>query len=258
MKISILSYSFRGLLNAGQMDLFGYLESCKYRYHLNAADIWSGFFPSTEESYLAKVKNGLVSRGLELADLCVDQAHVWDADEAVREANGQRAWSFLRAAVTLNARFVRIDAGSRNESWTPQEFDYIVSTYRDYAQFAYDNGFKVGIENHWGPERRWENLKAVYEAVDHPGFGVSCHLGGWTGTAEEVAEADRLVAPWVSHTHIAWNICEGPLEEKLRTLWDAGYDGYYSVEHHSAQNEYSNVAIQLAQVENVLERLAAA
>jgi sugar phosphate isomerase/epimerase len=101
-------------------------------------------------------------------------------------------------------------------------------------------------------------LCASTRAVDHPGFGVSCHLGGWTGTPEEVDEADRLVAPWVSHTHIAWNICAGPLEEKLKNLWDVGYSGYYSVEHHSAENEYLNVGIQLAQVQNVLERLRAA
>ncbi len=31
MNISILSYSFRGLLGQGQMDVFGYLEACKYR-----------------------------------------------------------------------------------------------------------------------------------------------------------------------------------------------------------------------------------
>ncbi len=106
MKLSILSYSFRGLLNAGQMDLFGYLESCKYRYHLNAADIWSGFFASTEDDYLGKVKEALVSREMELADLCVDQAHVWDADAARRERNGERAWAFLHAAVNRISSFV--------------------------------------------------------------------------------------------------------------------------------------------------------
>ena len=31
MKISILSYSCRGLLDAGLIDLFGYLEACRYR-----------------------------------------------------------------------------------------------------------------------------------------------------------------------------------------------------------------------------------
>jgi hypothetical protein len=30
VKVSVLSYSFRGLLNAGTMDVFGYLETCKF------------------------------------------------------------------------------------------------------------------------------------------------------------------------------------------------------------------------------------
>ena len=73
MKISILSYSFRGLLGAGQMDVFGYLESVKYRYGLNAADIWAGRHPhmgadgtlsETEEGYVRKVKDALEEREL--------------------------------------------------------------------------------------------------------------------------------------------------------------------------------------------------
>ena len=239
------------------MDLFGYLETCKYRYHLSAADIWSGFFPSTDPDYLKKVNEELDERELVLADLCVDNAHIWDSQPDVRERNYQNALTYLKVADTLGARFMRVDAGSREDTWTDEEFDHIVMRYKEYAQWAYDHGFLVGIENHWGPERAWQNLKQVYEAVDHPGFGVSCHIGGWAGTPEEVAEADRLVASWVSHTHIAWNICEGDLMAKLKNLWNVGYKGYYSVEHHSAKNEYSEVAIQLTKVRDVLDKLHA-
>jgi hypothetical protein len=50
----------------------------------------------------------------------------------------------------------------------------------------------------------------------------------------------------------------GPqLEEKLANLWNAGYTGYFSVEHHSGKNEYAKVAVQLAKVRNVLERFRA-
>ena len=49
LRLSILSYSFRGLLKAGKMDVFGYLDACKDRYGLHAADIWNGFLESTEE-----------------------------------------------------------------------------------------------------------------------------------------------------------------------------------------------------------------
>ena len=43
LRISVLSYSFRGLLSQGKMDVFGYLESCEYRYGLDAADLWNDF-----------------------------------------------------------------------------------------------------------------------------------------------------------------------------------------------------------------------
>jgi sugar phosphate isomerase/epimerase len=40
----------------------------------------------------------------------------------------------------------------------------------------------------------------------------------------------------------------------MRNLRDAGYRGYYSVEHHSAKDEYSEVGIQLALVRDVLQK----
>lgn len=254
MKVSVLSYSFRGLFGEGKLDLFGYLESCRYRYGLGAADIWNGFLRSTEPDYLAAVRDGLDERELELADLCVDKAHVWDDDADVRAGNYQNALAHLRAAVTLGARFVRIDAGSRRDQWSEAEFDHIVGRFREYARFAHDNGFKVGAENHWGPEKAWPNLKRLFEAVDHPAFGLSIHIGGWAGSQAEKDEADRLAAPWTCHTHFPWNVTEGPLEEKMANLRDAGYAGYYSVEHHSAMHEYAEVGVQIARVRDVLAR----
>ena len=254
LKISILSYSFRGLLEEGKIDVFGYLESCKHRYGLDAADIWTGFLPSREEAYLRKVREALDDRELALADLCADGAHIWEDRAEDREKNHAAALEWLKAADLLGARFLRVDAGGRADTWTPEQFDHIVGRYREYARYAGDRGFRMGAENHWGTEGKWANLKKLYEAVAHPAFGLSCHIGGWAGTDEEKAAADREAAPFIRHTHIAWNICEGPLEEKLANLWNAGYDGYYSVEHHSAKNEYRQVAIQLAKVRSVLER----
>jgi hypothetical protein len=51
MRLSVLSYSFRGLMGEGKMDVFGYFEACKYRYNLSIADIWNGFLTSMEEGY---------------------------------------------------------------------------------------------------------------------------------------------------------------------------------------------------------------
>jgi len=147
-KISIASYAFHGLLREGKMDLFGYLESCKYRYHLDSADIWNGMLLSTEDDYLAKVKDALDERGLALANLCVDGAHLWEDDPAVREQHYQNGLAALHAGEVLGALTVRIDAGGREAEWTNEQFDFIVERYQAYARRAYEHGYRVGPENH--------------------------------------------------------------------------------------------------------------
>lgn len=247
MKIAIASYAFHGLFERGEINLFGYLESVRYRYHLRTADIWNGMFISTADDYLMKVKAGLQERELELVNLCVDGPHIWEDDEEARERNYRGGLRYLEIVEMLGARTIRIDAGGQGERFTNQQFDLIVQRYREYAQRAYDNGYRVGPENHWGPEETPEEMVRICRAVDHPGFGMLLHFRGNAG--------DASMAPWAMHTHIAWNITEGELEKTLRMLYDTGYTGVYSVEHHSGENEYSEVAIQLAKVQRVLEGL---
>jgi sugar phosphate isomerase/epimerase len=257
VNISILSYSFHGALASGEMDIFGYLEACRYRYALGAADLWSGHFTSTEPGYVAQVKNALEERDLELADIAVDGAHLWEPEAEAREKNYERAKLFLNIAATLGAKVVRIDAGSRNEKWTSEEFDFIVKRYQEYCKFAADNGFIVAMENHWGPEKAWANLKAAYEAVDRPNFGVCDHISNWVGTDEDKSAADREVAPWVVHTHLGYDTCINPalLKEKLSNLWNVGYSHYYSIEVWAGKRECFVAGVQLALVRDMLDRI---
>jgi sugar phosphate isomerase/epimerase len=256
MRVSIFSYSFHGLLSQGMMDVFGFLESCKYRYNLRAADLWNGFLESTDEDYLKKVRGAYQEREMVCPALAVDGAHVWGQtdDPAERDQCYKVALAHLKAAVIIGAKFVRFDAGGSGTEWSNKAFDFIVERYKEYCQFAYDNGFKVGPETHWGPETYFPNLKKLFEAVDHPAFGLSNHLDGFQGTPEEKSESDKNAAKWTCATHIPWNVTEGGiLAERMNYLREAGYQGYYTVEHHSAENEYARVAVQLAKVRTVLE-----
>ncbi|MGI6368559.1 MAG: sugar phosphate isomerase/epimerase family protein [Anaerolineae bacterium] len=246
-QISVASYAFHGLLRQEVMDVFGYLESVKFRYGVQA-DIWNGMLPTTDRDYVLKVKRALDERGLVLANLCVDGAHIWEDDPDRREANYRTALAHLEAGELLGARTIRIDAGGAHDakSFTPEQMDLIVQRYRAFAHRAEQGGYRVGPENHWGPEVVPENMVAICEAVDHPAFGVLLHLRGNAG--------DREIAPWAMHTHLAWEITEGPLEASMNMLRDAGYQGYWGVEHHTGENEYSEVAVQVARVRAVLDR----
>lgn len=251
MKYSIASFSFHGMHGEGMMDVFGYLESVRYRYHLNAADIWNVMLASYDTDYIQKVKAAMSEKDMYLANLCVDGAEVWNPDPDKREQLYQNALKNLQAAKILGAQTVRIDMGGRDLDMTEEQFAYTVKRYREYAEFAADHGFKVGPENHWGASRVPDNIKKVFEAVNHPSFGILLHFENWDVDKEN---GDRLCAKYAFHTHLAaWVIPS--CQEKLQILKDVSYQGHLGIEHHSGKNEHSQVAWQLATARNIYEAL---
>jgi sugar phosphate isomerase/epimerase len=98
-------------------------------------------------------------------------------------------------------------------------------------------------------------MLALAKAVDTPGFGILLHLGKDVDGSPE--DYDRALAPLAVHTHIDQRTTYTRIESALRILRDAGYRGCLGVEHHSARNEYAEVAAQLALVRRAVALLAA-
>jgi sugar phosphate isomerase/epimerase len=250
MNLSIASYSFHGLLAEGKIDAFGYLESCKYRYGVDTADFWNGLIGTTDEDYLVKVRQAVEDREMTVVNYHVDGVHLWEDDPEARERNYRAALEHLRAAVILGARTVRFDTGGAIGPMTPEQFDYVVARYREYCRFAADHGFRLGPETHWGFSLIADNMVRIAEAVDSPAYGILLHIGHWEDG--DPASGDRRLAPWAAHTHVDANVTATCLAEKMQLLTDCGYSGCWGVEHHSARNEYAEVACQLAAVRRVL------
>jgi sugar phosphate isomerase/epimerase len=244
---SVMSYSFHGLLGKGAINLFGYLETAKYRYGLNTADIWNGLITSYDEDYIKILKQNIDERGLEVVNLCCDGAHVWDNDPVERARTEALAWKCLNLAEKIGARTIRIDAGVREDAFTAEQMDYTAKKYREYCRRAAAFGAKLGTENHWGATRFLTNVENLFAAVNEDNFGLLLHLGNW---AEGDRDAnDRAVIKKAMHTHIDFEHCVDA-ERVLPPL--AGYSGCWSVESHKSTNEYNNVAFQLAQVKRVI------
>src|SRR5690625_2214000 len=247
MKVSICNYSFFNSYKEGIMDVFGYLETIKYRYQLNEVDLWNGFFTNKngpiwtlyDEDYIKKIRRALDNRGMTCVNMIIDRAHVWDEDKETREKLYENAKAHLRAAEILGAKTVRIDCGRmipNDSNDTPimemndEQFEYIVKTYREFSERGAEMGYKVGPENHMGPSLSPISMKKIAEAVDHPNYGILLHLDRWKEYGEE---GDAIVAPWVMHTHFDGRTAyaEDALE-KMNVLIEAGYDGYWSIEHN--------------------------
>ena len=252
IKLSVMSYSFHGLHNVGAMDLYGYLYSLKYRYHLDTADIWNGFVESYEEDEIKKLKEMLGQLDLRAAALCCDQAHVWDKDEKIREENERMARNCLRLAEAVGARFIRIDVGVREDVISKEQLRYVTEKYREYCKIAAGFGAWVGPENHWGASRKPEELKKLLKEMKGvPNFGLQLHLGNWD--AEDKDGQDLAFVKYARHMHLDFAHCYSLNDGHLEKLWEAGYEGVWSIEHHSGTNEYANVAFQLANVRRILK-----
>jgi sugar phosphate isomerase/epimerase len=258
LPISIASYSFHASITSGVMDVFGYLEACRYRYHLRTADIWNGLMgkdPAVclSPEFTTKVRQALLDRELELVNYHADGCHPWENDAAAREKNFDLARRHIEAAERMGAKTVRIDTGGREDYWSDEAFDLIVRRFREWSKRAADHGYRIGPEVHWGAEIVPENMQKLAKAVDSPGFGVLLHIGRWGNTDPDAG--DRGIAPYTMHTHVDSATLSTRIASALNILLDAGYQGCLSVEDGSGQNEYNQVEKMIAETKLARQRV---
>ena len=269
MKVSVASYSFHGMINAGEMDVFSYLDLLKYRYHVDYADIWTeGCLKTLDVEFLKRIRKAMDERGLTLANLCVDGPYVWCDDPEERAAHKASMLEYLRAAEILGAKTVRIDFGVdgegmktafRRRNAAPEEvytmseeaFTYLADTYREYCGIVSNFGAKIGPENHWGWDRIPAYLRKVYDAVDHPAYGHLYHLSNFYDDPEG---GEAFCIEHAMHTHFHANSMPYAIDV-ARKLYQSGYQGTYGVEHHSGKLEPQRVEWQLASLREILAEI---
>lgn len=253
-EISLASYSFHKLLEEGMIDVYGYLESLRYRYHLQLADIWNGFLDGMDIDDFKKIRRAMDDRGVRLASLCVDGAHPWSDDREELERNNRLAEKMLRCAEILGAATVRFDIGVERDEITEAEFSYIAGKFAEYAKRGAECGFVVGPENHWGASTRIDVQQRLYREIGSPGYGMLLHAGNWTLRESETLEGNNLLAaPMAAHTHIDYQT-SAAADDLFPALREAGYKGVWSVEHHVGVNEYEGVQAQLGRVRYALSK----
>lgn len=249
-QVTFGSWSFHQLFADGEINLFGYLQSLKYRYHLNTADIWSGMVPTREAAFVDRVAARLRREGLRVANIAVDEARVWDDDPDARAHQRAVALDYLtRIGPAWGAQTIRIDMGPRTPHLTPEMFDTVVRAYQEYARLAGDRGIRIGPQNHYGATTVVSEFQSVYDAVNHPAFGLVLDVGRWP---DPVGDEDAAVASTVIHTHFDALSTGEILRDKVRILLAAGYRGAWSYEHRSGRREYEAVAAAVTRLSEAL------
>jgi sugar phosphate isomerase/epimerase len=252
MELSICSYSFHRLLEAGQQDVFQYISDC-HSLGCTQLDLWNGHLPSllddqarapasftpeyaqlsaAEMDYLARIKASADHAGLPFGCLAVDGAHIYEASPEARQANQIKADRWLNIAEQLGAEQIRIDSGGPPEM--PEDvFEVIVAGYNDLIPRAGEKGIEVLMENHWGASRIPENVMRILEAV--PGLGLLFDTGNWPSEMREMGWT--LCARYARATHLKTfafdskgNETTVDIPRAMRILQEAGYQGSWGIE----------------------------
>jgi class 3 adenylate cyclase len=121
---------------------------------------------------------------------------------------------------------------------TNEQFDLCVKRYREYAQYAFEHGFRVGPQTHQRVSQVPQNLQRLYADISSPGFGIVLNVSRWLADKEL---GDELVAPFTAHVQFdrAFVDFAGPaLLQKVQLLRQADYSGCWSLEYRGGTNEY--------------------
>ncbi len=278
MKLSICSFSFHRLLQAGEQDIFRYITDCRdfgctqldpWNAHLAGlgdaetvqharSNPWAAQLPPKDDAYLTEVKDAADAAGLPFGCIAVDGAHIYEADVAARQANRALAYRWLEIAAKLGACQIRIDAGGPEEM--PDDvFPVIVQGYADLVARGREQHIEILIENHWGPAIHPENLLRILAAVE--GLGLLFDTNNWAAGKQLLGW--ETCAKYASACHIKTfafdeygNEPTVDISRAIRYLLDAGYDGPWGIESVPRElDEYESVRRTIALIRRSLNAL---
>src|SRR4051812_23092222 len=158
-QIGICSYSFHRLLEARKQDMFQYILDCK-KLGCTQLDPWNEHFASTDDAYIAKVKEAAKRSELPFGLLAVDGGHIFEPTSEARGANRKTAYRWIQIAQALSAGQIRLDAGG-SAAIPAEEFDIIVEGFADLKSKCRDAGVELLMENHFGASVIPENVVRI-------------------------------------------------------------------------------------------------
>src|SRR5258705_2158440 len=132
IEIGICSYSFHRLLESGKQDMFAYIADCK-KLGCTQLDPWNEHFLSTDDTYIAKVKEAAKRVELPFGLIAVDGGHIYEPTAEDRAQKRRTAYHWIDVAKKLGARQSRLCAGG-SAGMSHEEVDIILERLQGLQQ----------------------------------------------------------------------------------------------------------------------------
>lgn len=226
---------------------------------LHGVELLHRQFESEENSYIQGIKRQAFQLGLDIYNLSIHQDFVWEeADE--RQKHIDHTLRCIDLAHEMGIGSIRVNSGGWRkqgsfddliqargwvEPWDGYSkadgFKWCVDAIHACLTHAERRGVMLLLENHWGLTTFAADMRAIIEQVDSPWLKAILDMGNFL-FEEDMYAAMAHIAPyvWLAHAKTyhgggTWYTLELDYARIFRTLRQAGFQGYVSIEMEGAE-----------------------
>ena len=200
MKLSLSMYSCLRAVQAGQLDLMGFVD---YAAAQGVAGVeLLDIFWSDAERELPQVKRRIAEAGLDVAVYSISNNFIQpEAKARARElADLKRGVDIARE---LGVALLRVFSGSAREGVSQDEGEaWILEGLSAGAAYAESQGVTLALENHGRFAGRSDQVHAIIERVGSPALRVNFDSGNFVPVGQDPVAAARELADWVVLVHL--------------------------------------------------------
>lgn len=278
MRFSVSTYSFASLMQSDgmtQLDCFVMAKSLGYgAVEVVGMQLPEGMAPADYADTLRKQSQ---ETGLPISNYTI-QADFLTGSEGDSDKEIRRVMSEIDLAERMGAKSVRHDATMGYSGSAYQSFDRVLPKLaeccRAVTRYAQTKGISTMVENHGYFAQDSERVEQLFNAVGEENFGLLVDMGNFLCADEDPVRAVARVAPYARYVHakdFLWrtgtqtdpgpgffptrggNLIRGtivghgvvPVDQCLRILRRAGFDGTVAVEFEGLERVQEALAIGL-------------
>ncbi len=199
MKISVSTYSFEQKIRRqeiGQTDCIRLAAEGGFD-----AIEFSGLMPPDgmdEESFASLIREKTEEQNIPLSAYMIHLDFLSNPfDEMLAEGKRQ-----IDLAARMGAPLIRHDvAPGRSSMPFSKALPVLARACHALSDYAAEKGIRNAVENHGWYLQRAERLERLYEAVDHPNFGLLIDMGNFLCDDDSTVHAVSRLAPYALHVH---------------------------------------------------------
>jgi sugar phosphate isomerase/epimerase len=210
-------------------------------------------FPSTDDDYLAQLKDALDSADVKLANVLIDTGNLSNPDETQWRTDIEMTKGWQDVAVRLGANGVRIDCGL--EPATSESIKRSADALRELADYGTSIGLTTTTENWRTTSVYTHDLLDIMQQVDRP-LKLCVDFGNAEKTDDKYTTMAQLL-PQATSLHCKGHFDGDTLdvdefEKCLSLVKEANFGGHIALIYGGVDNEWDKVLTLKQHVERQL------